>query len=104
MAFINKLPSWIRNKYLLTSAGFLVWIVFFDERDLITTLQYRSELKALEASRDYYISKNNEISKELEQLKSNPATAEKYAREKFRMKKDNEDIFIIPESASPNQP
>jgi len=87
----------LKNKYLLTAICFLVWIVFFDERDVISNIRRNQELKALEKSRDFYISENEKIRKELEQLEKNSATMEKYAREKFHMKKDNEDLFIIPE-------
>lgn len=97
MKLLQHIPSWLKNKYLLTSVGFIVWIVFFDDRDLINNNQHHRELRALEKSRDHYITEINTISRELNQLKKDPAIIEKYAREKYRMKKDNEDLFIIPE-------
>ena len=51
MSFLRHIPSWLKNKYLLTGVGFLVWIVFFDDRDLINNLHHRQELKELEMSR-----------------------------------------------------
>lgn len=95
MGFLSRIPSWLKNKYLLTGVGFLVWIVFFDDRDLINNMHRRQELKQLEMSRDQYLSKIKATKEELEQLKKNPALLEKYAREKYRMKKDNEDLFIV---------
>lgn len=97
MKLLSHLPSWLKNKYFLTSVGFVVWLVFFDDRDLVTNMSRRQELKALEQSRDHYISEINATSLELDQLKKDPATLEKYAREKYRMKKDNEDLFVVPE-------
>lgn len=97
MGFLRHLPSWLKNKYLLTGVGFLVWIIFFDDRDLINNLHHRQELKELEMSRDQYLGQIKATKEELEQLKKNPALLEKYAREKYRMKKDNEDLFIITE-------
>jgi cell division protein DivIC len=98
MKLLTRIPPILRNKYLLTGAGFLVWMFFFDERDFITTFfRQRQELKALEKSEKYY---NNQIvttKTELERLKSNPALVEKYAREKYLMKRDNEDLFLIRE-------
>jgi len=86
----------LMNKYLLTGAGFLIWMLFFDGQDLITThVRQRQELNKLEASRDYYLQETESIKQELEMLKSNPALLEKYAREKYRMKRDNEDLFIV---------
>ena len=70
---------------------------FFDKNDILTQLNRRHELKELQQSREYYTSRILIERKELEQLKSNPATLEKYAREKYLMKRDNEDLFIIPE-------
>lgn len=95
-----KFSSLLKNKYLLTSLCFVVWIVFFDERDVIGNLKRNQELKALEKSRDYYTAENKKIKKELDQLEKDAATMEKYAREKFHMKRDNEDLFIIPEKSN----
>ncbi|MBL0134710.1 MAG: septum formation initiator family protein [Chitinophagaceae bacterium] len=97
MSFLRHIPSWLKNKYLLTGVGFLVWIVFFDDRDLINNIHHRQELKELEMSRDQYMGQIKATKEELEQLKKNPALLEKYAREKYRMKKDNEDLFIVTE-------
>ncbi len=91
-----RIPRLLRNKYLLTGGAFAVWMIFFDYRDVITThFRQRRELQRLEESRSYYEQEIARTRKELEQLKTDPALLEKYAREKYRMKKDNEDLFII---------
>jgi cell division protein DivIC len=96
MTFLTNIPSWLKNKYLLTGAGFVVWILFFDNRDLITShFREKGELNRLEKSKKYYEQQIATTKLELEQLKSNPALLEKYAREKYLMKKDNEDLFLI---------
>ena len=98
MSIANSIPSWIKNKYLLTLLVFSVWLFFFDDRDIITThFKHRNELKQLEQSRDYYLQQIDATRQELENLKSNPSLMEKYAREKYWMKKDNEDLYILPE-------
>ena len=98
MSFISQIPSWLKNKYLLTLAVFAVWLFFFDDRDVITThFKHRHELEQLEQSRDYYLQQIEATRQELDNLKSNPALMEKYAREKYWMKKDNEDLYILPE-------
>jgi len=98
MKLLTRIPPILKNKYLLTGLGFLVWMFFFDERDFITTFfKQKQELRALEKSEKYY---NNHIATtktELDKLKSNPALVEKYAREKYLMKRDNEDLFLIRE-------
>ena len=95
---LENIPSWIKNKYLLTVAGFAIWILFIDDRDLITThFRHKEELRKLEESKKYYQGQIAATRAELEKLKSNPSTIEKYAREKYFMKKDNEDVFVIRE-------
>ena len=87
-----------KNKYLLSLAVFAVWMLFFDSQDIITThFKLRKELHELQESRSYYLGRIEETKKELGQLKSDAETLEKYAREKYRMKKDNEDLFVIVE-------
>jgi cell division protein FtsB len=96
MKLLHSLPAWLKNKYMLTGTGFLIWMLFFDTQDLITThIRQRHELEKLEASRAYYTTETRMISRELKMLETDPALLEKYAREKYRMKRDNEDLFII---------
>lgn len=97
MKLLNHIPAWIKNKYFLSASAFIVWIFFFDPRDVFTQMEHRRELKDLQTSKAWYQSQNATLEAESEQLKSNPATVEKYARENYLMKRDNEDIFIVPE-------
>lgn len=98
MSIARHIPGWMKNKYLLTLLVFSVWLLFFDDRDVITThFKHRNELNQLEQSRDYYLQQIENTREELDNLKSNPALMEKYAREKYWMKKDNEDLYILPE-------
>ena len=96
MKILKHIPSFLKNKYLLTATGFTVWILFFDARDLITThFKERNELLKLQQSEKYYEQQIAATKHELQQLKTNPAVLEKYAREKYLMKRDNEDLFRI---------
>jgi cell division protein DivIC len=97
MKLIQQLPPWLRNKYFLTAVVFAAWLLFFDDRDIVTQFRHTRELHQLQTSRDYYLQEIQNTSAELHKLKSDPATLEKYAREKYRMKKDEEDLFIIAE-------
>ncbi len=93
---LSRIPPFLKNRYVLTGAGFLIWILFFDSRDLITShFRERGELQKLEESKKYYQQQIASTKRELEQLKTNPAVLERYAREKFLMKKDKEDLFRI---------
>ncbi len=71
-------------------------MLFFDPRDLYSQVSRSRELRQLEESRSYYQHQISVETTELQELRSNPATLEKYAREKYLMKKDNEDLFIVP--------
>jgi cell division protein FtsB len=95
MKFLTRIPAWLTNKYLIASLAFIAWIVFFDRNDLVTQLQRRRELNDLQATREDFTKKISRERKELNQLQTNPAILEKYAREKYYMKRDNEDLFII---------
>ena len=91
-----RVPQILRNKYLLTAGAFAVWMIFFDDRDIVTThFKHPRELSRLEESRTYYEKAITDTRKELAKLRTDAGMLEKYAREKYRMKKDNEDLFII---------
>ncbi len=95
--FLRSLRSlyFLKNKYLLAGSFFLVWMVFFNEKDLISEFKRKEKLKDLQKSEEHLSETITETKYELRQLKTNAQTIEKYAREKYLMKKDNEDLFII---------
>ena len=97
MKLLTYIPSWLKNKYLISFAVFCAIIFFFDKNDIFTQLNRRHELQQLQQSKEYYTTRISLERKELEQLKTNPATLEKYAREKYLMKRESEDLFVIPE-------
>ena len=97
MKFLGYIPSFLKSKYLIATAGFAVIMLFLDKNDFFTRMARDKELRNLEQSKLYYTNQLVAERKELEALKSNPATLEKYAREKYLMKRDNEELFIISE-------
>ena len=92
MKLLTRIPSWLKNKYFLTLSGFIVWMLFFDERDFFTIQRYRRELKELQQSKNYY---TGEIKTNRDKLHITPNSLEKTAREKYYMKRDNEDLYLI---------
>ena len=92
-----KIPKYLGNKYALTGAVFLIWIFFLDQNKVINQLQYRMELNQLEEEKEFYLEEIKKINLDLEELKTDPKTLEKFAREKYLMKKDNEELFVIVE-------
>lgn len=87
----------MRNKYGLSIVVFVVWLVFFDHNDLFLQVKRTNELEQLEKGKNYYSEQIREIREALSEMDSDPAFLEKTAREKYLMKKDNEDVFIIEE-------
>jgi cell division protein FtsB len=96
---LKKFTSIITNKYLVALSFFVVWMLFFDQRDYFQQRDRREELKKLEAKKHYYVQEIEKTQKELTDLQNNPAALEKFAREHYLMKKDGEDIYIIEDSA-----
>jgi cell division protein DivIC len=90
-----KPPAWIRNRYVLTSASFALWMLFFDRDDVFTQLSRQRQLDELNRSRDYYRQQIVQASKELDSIIVDPAAIERVAREKYLMKKDHEELFVI---------
>ncbi|TBR18511.1 MAG: septum formation initiator family protein [Chitinophagaceae bacterium] len=97
MKLLNHIPAWLKNKYFLAGMGFIIWMLFFDPRDIFSQWERTQELKKLEASKEYYQQQIFTEKKDIEELKNNPAILEKFAREKYLMKRDNEDLFIVTE-------
>ena len=95
MKFISKVFSVIKNKYTLTLLLFLLWMMFFDLKDWSLISARQKKLKDLENSEQHFNRQIAETRNELRLLNSSAATIEKYAREKYLMKKDNEDLFIV---------
>jgi cell division protein FtsB len=92
---MKRLLEIFRNKYFLSIAAFAAWMLFFDRNDMLSQYEYRSEVNKLEEEKDFYVKETARVVKDLNELNTNLKTAEKFAREKYFMKKDNEDVFII---------
>jgi cell division protein DivIC len=76
---------------------FLIWMLFFDEYNWIRVRRDSLKLKALKREAGYLQEKIKSDKDRLHELKTNPSELEKYARENYFMKKDNEDIYVIVE-------
>ncbi|TCD03725.1 FtsB family cell division protein [Pedobacter psychroterrae] len=97
---MNRMLGLIRNKYFLSVAAFVVWMMFFDKNDIVAQYEYKSQVNKLQEEKDFYTKEIGQVKKDLSELSSNLNTAEKFAREKYFMKKENEDVFVIIEERS----
>ena len=91
----KKFLLYFKNKYVLTLLGVLVWIAFFDKYDLVTQYKARQDLRHLEKDKQYYADEIKKNQEEINELQTNAQSLEKFAREKYMMKKEDEDIFLI---------
>ena len=91
----NRLPRFLKDKYVITMLVFLIWRFFFDQFNLLDRLDSMRNLKQLQQDKAYYQKRIREDSQRLKELKTNRENLEKFAREQYLMKKDNEDIFVI---------
>ena len=94
-AFYKLYNGIVKKRYLLTGVIFFVWISVIDSNSWIDRLRLQKNLEKLETEKSFYQKKIKEDSVYLHELKTNKANLEKFAREKYLMKKENEDIFII---------
>jgi len=92
---MQRLIDLVKNKFFLVTIAFVVWMVFFDKNDLLSQYQYHQQVSKLKQERDFYKKETDKVSKDLDELNSNPQKLEKFAREKYLMKKDNEDVFVV---------
>lgn len=98
MQFLSKLPAFLRNFYVITLLVFLVWMLFLDSNDLISQFKLSNKLDNLETEKAYYQEKIEEVKKDREELLSNKELLEKFAREKYLMRKKTEDLYVIIET------
>lgn len=91
----DKIPPFFRNKYILTVMFFLIWLLLFDSNNLLARYKEMKELSRLTSEKEYYIDRIEADTKKLNELKTDNRNLEKFAREQYRMKKADEDLFII---------
>ncbi|NND06347.1 MAG: septum formation initiator family protein [Saprospiraceae bacterium] len=90
--YVRKIAQLLLNKYILAMTIFVVWLLFFDKNSIITQWSLRQSIHQLEDEKAY-LHKEIELTKEIK--KDLSQNREKYAREKFFMKKPGERVFII---------
>jgi cell division protein DivIC len=95
--FWEGLPWYVRNVYFAVLVFFLFWMMFFDKYNLYSHYKFSKQLRQLEKQKEYFIREIKEIEELKLDLFSSDDHKERFARERYKMKKDNEDIFIIVE-------
>ncbi len=89
-----KIPSYLKNTYVIIVLFFVIWMVFFDSNSTMVHLELNEQINDLKKETEYFKNEIKKDNKELSKIQSDSGL-EKYAREELFMKRDNEDIFII---------
>jgi cell division protein DivIC len=94
---LKKFPKAFRNFYVVATAIFLTWMLLLDSNNLLARYELSSKLSALEDEKEYYEEKIKEVQKDHDELFGDRESIEKFAREKYLMKKESEEIFVVVE-------
>jgi cell division protein DivIC len=89
-----------RINYFTITLFFLIWMLFFDSNDAVTQFKLINKLNNLKTQREYYLKNIEILSKDIEKLSTDNQELEKFAREKYFMKKKNEHIFFVEQAFS----
>jgi len=92
-----KYIRYTKNFYFVFTVLFIIWMVFIDSNDIISHFKLRSKLNDLENQKEFYQERKEKIQAEREELLSNYELLEKFARERYLMKRKTEDMYVIVE-------
>lgn len=101
MAFLKKIIPFVTNRYFLVSLVFAVWMLFFDQRDFFQQRERSDELKKLEDAKKYYQYEIDKTKKQLNSIQNNPASVEKYARERYLLRREGEEVYLFEDTMHP---
>lgn len=90
--FIGKI---LINKYFLAIVAFAVWMIFFDNNSLKRQRILNGRIDEIKGMKAFYMTEIAKNNKAIYELETDLETVEKYAREKYMMKRDSEDVFIV---------
>lgn len=91
----KRILPFLKNKYILSLIIFFIWILVFDQNNLIDRYINYREIRQLEKDNQYFRDRIKKDSVRMNELKTDNENLEKFAREQYLMKRENEDIFII---------
>lgn len=102
MQFLKKITPFIANRYFVVALGFFVWMLFFDQRDFFQQRERTAELKKVQAAKKYYQEEIEKTKQQLNNLQNNPTSVEKYARERYLLRREGEEVYLF-EDTLPGQ-
>lgn len=91
----ERIPNWLKSKYVITTIAFLVVITFINDIDLVYVMGAHAELNEIKDEVDRLKEEEKRTIQILDDYKNNKGTAEEFAREHYYMHKKNEDLYIV---------
>lgn len=95
MKFVHRIWPFLYNKYFVVTAAFLIYVLIFDTNNLATQIKLSSELKKLKEEKEFYLDEIQKDSAALKVLMTDQQSLERFAREKYLMKRDDEDVYLV---------
>jgi len=92
---LKKIPPLLKNRYTAVVLLFITYISFFDAHDLISQIEIKMELKEISEEIDFLDRDTESAKRQIKELTSDKEELEKFAREQYRMKRENEEIFVL---------
>jgi cell division protein FtsB len=94
---LKKSLNITKNFYFLTGLSFMIWMLFFDTNDFYSQYKLKNKVKELVDQEVYYLENIEQVKKDREALLNDMELLERFAREKYYMKKEGEDLFVVVE-------
>jgi cell division protein DivIC len=91
----KQYPAWMRNHFILTGIAFLFWMAFFDDNNLIDQTQRRYRIFEQNNKIKYYENEIVKVNEEREALFGKTESLERFARERYRMVGEGEDLYLV---------
>lgn len=92
---LDRIPRLLRSRYFLIGFGFAIWVLFFDRNNIVAQFKVQRSMEELVEKKAYFETEIGKVKRDKRDLFSSDASLEKFARERYFMKRNNEDVFII---------
>jgi hypothetical protein len=99
----GKVFRFFINKYFLTTLGFVIWMLFFDSNNFLTRRKLKEKLEGYRQEKEFYLHEIYNDSLMNVKLQSDSSAIEQFAREKYLMKREQEDLFLVIDTSNPQK-
>jgi cell division protein FtsB len=92
---MGKYLKYTKSFYFIFTVVFVLWMIFIDSNDIVSQFKLSAKVRELENQKEYLLERKAKIKQDREELMSNYELLEKFARERYLMKKKAEDLYVI---------